>query len=38
MSHYNRYPRRPGALDGWQAERDRLMEDVYAVTGADPKY
>ncbi|MDS0298718.1 geranylgeranyl reductase family protein [Halogeometricum sp. S1BR25-6] len=38
MGHYNRYPRRPGALDGWQAERDRLMEDVYAVTGADPKY
>ncbi|MDS0292901.1 geranylgeranyl reductase family protein [Halogeometricum luteum] len=38
MSHYGRYPRRPGALDGWQTERDRLMEEAYAVTGADPKY
>jgi geranylgeranyl reductase family protein len=38
MDHYKRYPGRPGALDGWQAERDRLMDDIYEVTGADPKY
>jgi len=38
MQHYGRYPGRPEALDVWQAERDRLMDDIYAVTGADPKY
>jgi hypothetical protein len=38
MQHYGRYPGRPEALDVWQAERDRLMDDIYAVTGAEPKY
>ncbi|QIB74120.1 geranylgeranyl reductase family protein [Halogeometricum borinquense] len=38
MRHYERYPRRPGALEGWKAERDRIMDHAYEVTGADPKY
>ncbi|MGQ4556262.1 geranylgeranyl reductase family protein [Halobellus sp. GM3] len=38
MGHYGRYPRRPEALDVWQDERDRLMDEIYETTGADPKY
>ncbi|MFC7069113.1 geranylgeranyl reductase family protein [Halobaculum lipolyticum] len=38
MAHYERYPTRPGGFEGWRAERDRIMERVYDVTGADAKY
>ena len=38
MDHYDRYPRRPEAVDVWQSERDRLMERIYDVTGAEAKY
>jgi geranylgeranyl reductase family protein len=38
LSHYERYPSRPGALGGWQSGRDRIMERVYETTGAEPKY
>ncbi len=38
VDHYDRYPTRPGALGGWQAARDDLMDRVYDVVGADPKY
>ncbi|SEK68199.1 geranylgeranyl reductase family protein [Haloferax larsenii] len=38
MAHYDRYPTRPSALAGWQDERDRIMDEIYEVTGADPKY
>ena len=38
IDHYGRYPSRPGALDGWKAARDDVMEQVYETTGADPKY
>jgi geranylgeranyl reductase family protein len=38
LSHYERYPSRPGALGGWQATRDEIMDRVYETTGADPKY
>jgi geranylgeranyl reductase family protein len=38
VDQYNRYPRRPGALGGWQAARDDLMDQVYDAVGADPKY
>ncbi|UIO99271.1 geranylgeranyl reductase family protein [Halobaculum sp. CBA1158] len=38
MDHYGRYPSRPGGFEGWREERDRLMEQVYDVTGAEPKY
>jgi electron-transferring-flavoprotein dehydrogenase len=35
---YDEYPSSPGAFEAWQRERDSLMEEVYEVTGADPKY
>ena len=38
VDQYDRYPRRPGALSGWQAARDDLMDQVYDTIGADPKY
>jgi digeranylgeranylglycerophospholipid reductase len=38
IEHYEAYPANPSELDGWTAERDSVMEDVYRVTGADPKY
>jgi len=38
MAHYERYPQRPGGFEGWRAERDRIMEQVYEVTGAEAKY
>lgn len=38
LAHYGRYPSRPSALEGWQVERDRIMDDIYELTGADPKY
>jgi electron-transferring-flavoprotein dehydrogenase len=36
--HYARYPRSPDAFDAWLDVRDGIMDDVYAITGADPKY
>jgi digeranylgeranylglycerophospholipid reductase len=38
LAHYEDYPSSPDALADWQDTRDDIMEDVYAVTGADPKY
>jgi digeranylgeranylglycerophospholipid reductase len=38
LNHYEEYPETPDEFDRWQRERDQLMEDVYATTGADPKY
>jgi digeranylgeranylglycerophospholipid reductase len=38
LAHYERYPSDPTAFGAWQAERDELMERVYDVTGAEPKY
>ena len=38
LAHYEEYPSSPAAFDDWQAERDEIMERVYATTGADPKY
>jgi digeranylgeranylglycerophospholipid reductase len=38
LEHYEEYPDSPAAFDTWQQRRDTLMEDVYGVTGADPKY
>ena len=34
-SHYKNYPTSPVEFDSWQAQRDEIMEDVYAVTGAE---
>ena len=38
LTHYERYPSRPGGLGGWQAGRDEIMDRVYETTGAEPKY
>jgi geranylgeranyl reductase family protein len=38
MDHYEDYPAAPERLSTWQDRRDAVMEDVYAATGADPKY
>jgi electron-transferring-flavoprotein dehydrogenase len=38
LEHYGTYPSSPAGFDGWQAERDRIMDDVYAKTGAEAKY
>ncbi|MFB6135651.1 MAG: geranylgeranyl reductase family protein [Halobacteriaceae archaeon] len=38
LDHYESYPNSPGGFEAWQSERDDLMEKVYDVTGADPKY
>jgi hypothetical protein len=38
IEHYERYPSTPEALATWRAQRDDLMETVYEVTGAEPKY
>lgn len=36
--HYHAYPDSPDGLTEWQRERDDLMDRVYEITGADPKY
>ncbi|PSP55746.1 electron transfer flavoprotein [Halobacteriales archaeon QS_1_67_19] len=38
IDHYDQYPSRPGGLAAWQQRRDSIMDDIYATTGADPKY
>jgi geranylgeranyl reductase family protein len=38
LAHYENYPSSPGDFEVWQSRRDEIMEDVYATTGADPKY
>jgi len=35
---YEEYPASPDEFAAWQDRRDALMEEVYEVTGADPKY
>ncbi|ELY44077.1 geranylgeranyl reductase family protein [Natronorubrum tibetense] len=38
LSHYETYPSSPDGFDAWQAERDSIMDDIYAATGAETKY
>jgi len=38
LDHYEDYPETRSEFADWQAERDDIMEDVYATTGADAKY
>ena len=38
IDHYEAYPTSPDQLAGWQTTRDEIMEDIYRVTGAEPKY
>jgi electron-transferring-flavoprotein dehydrogenase len=35
---YDEYPTTPDRFETWRAKRDKLMEDVYDISGADPKY
>jgi digeranylgeranylglycerophospholipid reductase len=35
---YDEYPRHPDGFTAWQAKRDAVMDEVYAITGAEPKY
>jgi electron-transferring-flavoprotein dehydrogenase len=35
---YSEYPSSPDGFDGWRDQRDALMEEVYELTGATPKY
>jgi len=38
LDHYESYPSDIGGFEAWQRERDAIMDDIYAVTGAEPKY
>ena len=38
IDHYETYPSDPRGLAAWQDRRDSIMDDIYATTGADPKY
>jgi flavin-dependent dehydrogenase len=38
LSHYETYPSDPDEFEQWRAKRDDLMDRVYDITGADPKY
>ena len=38
LDHYESYPDDRAEFESWQRERDSIMDDIYAVTGADPKY
>jgi electron-transferring-flavoprotein dehydrogenase len=35
---YDDYPSSPTEFDAWQETRDALMDEVYALTDAEPKY
>ncbi|MDS0281296.1 geranylgeranyl reductase family protein [Haloarcula onubensis] len=38
LDHYESYPSTRDGFEAWQTERDDIMDDIYAVTGAEPKY
>jgi digeranylgeranylglycerophospholipid reductase len=38
LTHYESYPDDPTAFDDWRRDRDAIMDRVYDLTGADPKY
>ncbi|APW99167.1 electron transfer flavoprotein [Halobiforma lacisalsi AJ5] len=35
---YDSYPSSPDGFDAWRAERDSVMDRLYEITGAAPKY
>jgi digeranylgeranylglycerophospholipid reductase len=35
---YDDYPTSPEGFEAWRTRRDAVMDDVYEITGADPKY
>jgi electron-transferring-flavoprotein dehydrogenase len=36
--HYDRYPSSPDGFDSWKCERDLIMDSVYSICNAEPKY
>lgn len=38
LDHYGNYPETPQKFESWQAQRDGLMDVIYATTGAEAKY
>ncbi|QLD88512.1 geranylgeranyl reductase family protein [Natronomonas salina] len=38
LEHYESYPSSPDGFPEWRRQRDRIMDDIYAETGAEPKY
>ena len=38
IDHYETYPNHPDGMAAWQERRDAIMDDIYATTGAEPKY
>jgi len=38
LEHYETYPSSPDGFAAWQSERDSIMDDIYAATGAEAKY
>ena len=37
-SVYDEYPATSDGIDAWQSRRNDIMDDVYELSGADPKY
>ena len=35
---YDEYPSSPAGFETWRDRRDALMDEIYRITGADPKY
>ena len=35
---YDEYPSTPDEFEAWQQKRDAVMDEVYEITGAEPKY
>jgi electron-transferring-flavoprotein dehydrogenase len=35
---YNAFPESPRGFEGWREARDSVMDDLYEISGADPKY
>ncbi len=35
---YNEYPSSPAGFEAWRDRRDALMDEIYQITGAEPKY
>jgi len=37
-NHYDRYPTTPEGFPAWQSVRDDIMDEIYEISGAEPKY
>jgi electron-transferring-flavoprotein dehydrogenase len=36
--HYDRYPTTPEGFPAWKSVRDDIMDEIYEISGAEPKY